>query len=154
MDIEGINITQILTVGIFLLGLVALQVFVTKNKSKFSGNWRSNKRIQLIEEKSLSSSEKLRIISVDSSQFLLISNKGEKSTLIPLDQTQRSSSVRSNKSLVKGLDQQKVMNSRSSSNSATTAAPERFSGKSAEGHQLSKAIQTAREMNPAVSYKS
>ena len=35
MDIEGINLTQIITVAIFLLGLVALQIFLTKNKGRF-----------------------------------------------------------------------------------------------------------------------
>ena len=86
MDIEGINLTQIITVAIFLLGLVALQIFLTKNKGRFSNTWKSNKRIQLIEEKAISSSEKLRIVSVDNSQFLIISNKGKKSSVIPLKQ--------------------------------------------------------------------
>ena len=35
MDIQGISTTQILTVGIFLVGLIFLQVFITKNKTKF-----------------------------------------------------------------------------------------------------------------------
>ena len=35
MDIQGISTAQILTVGIFLVGLIFLQVFITKNKTKF-----------------------------------------------------------------------------------------------------------------------
>ncbi len=37
MEIESINTTQIITVGIFLLGLIALQIFVLKNKNRPSG---------------------------------------------------------------------------------------------------------------------
>ena len=85
MDIQGISASQILTVGIFLVGLICIQIFIKKNKNKFSSKWRSNKRIQLIEEKSLSTTEKIRIISIDNSEYLLISNKGKKSSLIKLD---------------------------------------------------------------------
>ncbi len=151
MDIEGINFTQILTVGIFLLGLVALQVFVTKNKGKLSGTWGSNKRIQLIEEKALSSTEKLRIISVDSIQFLLISNKGKKSSLITLGQTQKNPSTSSKRNLVKAGPQQKST-TRSNSNIKATSVETNLPGKNID-HPLSKAIQTARQMNPAVSYR-
>ena len=51
MDIQGISASQILTVGMFLVGLICIQIFIKKNKNKFSSKWRSNKRIQLIEEK-------------------------------------------------------------------------------------------------------
>jgi len=40
---------------------------------------------ELIEEKSLSTTEKIRIISIDNSEYLLISNKGKKSSFITLD---------------------------------------------------------------------
>ena len=85
MDIQGISTSQILTVGIFLVGLICIQIFIKKNKNKFSSRWQKNKRIQLIEEKSLSTTEKIRIISVDNSEYLLISNKGKKSSFITLD---------------------------------------------------------------------
>ncbi len=67
MDIQGITTTQILTVGIFLVGLIFLQIFITKNKSKFSSKWGGNKRIHIVEEKALSTTEKIRIISIDNS---------------------------------------------------------------------------------------
>ena len=60
MDIQGITTTQILTVGIFLVGLIFLQIFITKNKSKFSSKWGGNKRIHIVEEKALSTTEKIR----------------------------------------------------------------------------------------------
>ena len=153
MEIESINTTQIITVGIFLLGLVALQIFVLKNKNRLSNNWRSSKRIQLIEEKSLSSTEKLRIISVDANQFLIISNKGKKSSLIPLDQPQKGSSSKFNVRPNKVGAHNKSFTLRQNANSVIPARTTGLADNNKKGHQLSKAIQAAREMNPAVSYK-
>ena len=154
MDVEGISINQIITISAFLLALVALQIFVTKNKNKFSNRWRSNKRIHLIEEKALSSSEKLRIISVDSSQFLLISNKGKKSSVIPLGQLQKRPVSKSNALLAAPKSNDSTITSRQRPNLRASTKTKRPSENNREGHQLSKAIQTAREMNPAVSYKA
>ena len=153
MEIESINTTQIITVGIFLLGLVALQIFVLKNKNRLSNSWRSSKRIQLIEEKSLSSTEKLRIISVDASQFLVISNKGKKSSLIPLGQIQKRSSSEFDARPNKVGAQNRSLSLKQNANSAIPSKTKGLAGEHNKGHQLSKAIQAARVMNPAVSYK-
>ena len=153
MEIESINTTQIITVGIFLLGLVALQIFVLKNKNRLSNSWRSSKRIQLIEEKSLSSTEKLRIISVDASQFLVISNKGKKSSLIPLGQIQKRSSSKFDARPNKVGTHNKSLTLKQNANSAIPSKTKALAGNNNKGHQLSKAIQAARVMNPAVIYK-
>ena len=153
MEIESINTTQIITVGIFLLGLVALQIFVLKNKNRLSNSWRSSKRIQLIEEKSLSSTEKLRIISVDASQFLVISNKGKKSSLIPLGQIQKRSSSEFDARPSKIGAHNRSLSLKQNANSAIPSKTKGLAGEHNKGHQLSKAIQAARVMNPAVSYK-
>ena len=34
MDIQGISASQIFTVGIFLVGLICIQIFIKKNKNK------------------------------------------------------------------------------------------------------------------------
>ena len=146
MDVEGISINQIITISAFLLALVALQIFVTKNKNKFSNRWKSNKRIHLIEEKAL--------ISVDSSQFLLISNKGKKSSVIPLGQLQKRPVSKSNALLAAPRSNDSTMTSRQRPNLRASTKTKSPSENNREGHQLSKAIQTAREMNPAVSYKA
>ena len=146
MDIQGISISQILTVGIFLVGLICIKVFITKNKNKFSSKWRSNKRIHLIEEKSLSTTEKIRIISIDNSEYLLISNKGKKSSFITLDKNYSTNQKRTlpnvkynhNSKLQPGLNLK-------ATSSKINEPP--------KGHELSKAIKLARQMNPDVSYK-
>tara|TARA_A100001011_G_scaffold388305_1_gene467664 strand:+ start:79 stop:528 length:450 start_codon:yes stop_codon:yes gene_type:complete len=149
MEIQGISISQIITVGIFLAGLVFLQIFITKNKNKFSSKWKKNKRIELIEEKSLSATEKLRIISVDNSEFLIISNKGNKSSLISLK-------TFSNKSKKRVLPNSTVSNYtkpelNSNFKNLTTNNAKKPITRSE--HDLSKAIQLARQMNPDVSFK-
>ena len=152
MDTQGISASQIITVGIFLFGLLALKIFVTKNKSRLPGSWKANNRIKVIEEKALSTSEKLRIVSVDSSQFLIISNKGKKSSLIPLPLLKKASVSRADQEYPNKENKQ-IKNPiregmKRAINSPNTITPE----KNRESHQLSRAIKTAREMNPAVSY--
>ncbi len=153
MDIEGINITQIMTVAIFLFGLVALQIFLTKNKNRFSSTWKSNKRIQLIEEKAISSSEKLRIVSVDNIQFLIISNKGKKSSVIPLNSSVKRPALRPNQADLNMATQSGPHDFKKNLRLRSSTAVSNQSGSNPKTHQLSQAIQTAREMNPAVSYK-
>lgn len=143
MDIQGISSSQILTVGIFLIGLIFLQIFITKNKNKFSSKWIGNKRIQLIEEKALSASEKIRIIAIDGSEFLLISNKGKKTSFVKLHNED------SNKNKKRSLVVPEKNNSlRLNLETTTRKRPEKTSE-----HQLSKAIKVARQMNPNLSYK-
>ena len=146
MDIQGISTSQILTVGIFLVGLIFLNIFITKNKNKFSSKWRSNKRIQVIEEKSLSTTEKIRIISIDKSEFLLISNKGKKSSFTILDKNPNKNQKRllPNSNFNNHSKFEPRLNSKVA-DSKTTDIPKE--------HELSKAIKVARQMNPNVSYK-
>ena len=146
MDIQGISTSQILTVGIFLVGLIFLQIFITKNKNKFSAKWRSNKRIHLVEEKSMSTTEKIRIISIDNSEYLLISNKGKKSSFIALDKNpdkiQKRTLPYSNDNHDSTLERKLNLN-----------VTRQRKNEPSKGHELSKAIKLARQMNPDVSYK-
>jgi len=146
MDIQGISTSQILTVGIFLAGLICIQIFIKKNKNKFSSKWRRNKRIQLIEEKSLSTTEKIRIISIDNSEYLLISNKGKKSSFITLDKNYSTNQERA----LTSIKYNRNPKLKSGLNSNTTNSK---INEPAKGHELSKAIKLARQMNPDVSYK-
>ena len=146
MDIQGISTSQILTVGIFLVGLICIQIFIKKNKNKFSSKWRSNKRIQLIEEKSLSTTEKIRIISIDNSEYLLISNKGKKSSFITIDKNYSTNQK-------KVLPNIKYNNNSKLQSGLNLKATSSKINESSKGHELSKAIKLARQMNPDVSYK-
>ena len=146
MDIQGISTSQILTVGIFLVGLIFLHIFITNNKNKISSRWRSNKRIQVIEEKALSTTEKIRIISIDNSEFILISNKGKKSSFTTLDKNtnKNEKSLLPNSNFNNNSKLEPRLNSKVA-NSKTNNIPRE--------HELSKAIKVARQMNPNVSYK-
>ena len=146
MDIQGISTSQILTVGFFLVGLICIQIFIKKNKNKFSSKWRSNKRIQLIEEKSLSTTEKIRIISIDNSEYLLISNRGKKSSIIALDKNSSNNQKRA------------LLNSNYNNDSKlepkmNLKVPSSLLNEPSKEHELRQAIKLARQMNPDVSYK-
>ena len=150
MDIQGITTSQILTVSLFLVGLIFLQIFITKNKNKFSSKWRTNKRIQIIEEKALSTTEKIKIISIDNYEFLMISNKGKKSSLLPFSDIPS----RSEKKTLPISKRNNTIKSEPKLNFSKLKANNQNRDSSPNEHQLSQAIQVARKMNPAVSYKS
>ena len=146
MEIQGISTSQILTVGIFLVGLIFLQIFITKNKNKFSSKWRSNKRIQIIEEKSLSATEKIRIISIDNFEYLIISNKGKKSSIITIDKN----SIKNQKRALPSKNYNHNSKTEPKLNLKLTSSK---TSENSGGHELSNAIKLARQMNPDVSYK-
>ena len=149
MDIQGITTSQILTVGIFLAGLIFLQIFITKNKNKFSYRWNNNNRIRIIEEKALSSTEKIRIISVDSNEYLIVSNKGKKSSLITIGNISNNTKKRSLPVLTGNKNKKSELNLNLTNTKISGAENQK---KNTE-HELSKAIKVARQMNPNVSYK-
>ena len=149
MDIQGITTSQILTVGIFLAGLIFLQIFITKNKNKFSYKWKNNNRLRVLEEKVLSSTEKIRIISVDSNEYLIVSNKGKKSSLIKIGNISDDTKKRS----LPVLTGQKHKKSELNLNLTNTKISGNKNQNKNTAHELSKAIKVARQMNPNVSYK-
>jgi len=149
MDIQGITTSQILTVGIFLAGLIFLQIFITKNKNRFSYRWNNNNRIRIIEEKALSSTEKIRIISVDSNEYLIVSNKGKKSSLITIGNISNNTKKRSLPVLTGNKNKKSELNLNLTNTKISGAENQK---KNTE-HELSKAIKVARQMNPNVSYK-
>ena len=153
MEVQGISPIQIITVAIFLSGLFALKIFVTKNKNRITGNWKTNSRIQVIEEKSLSTSEKIRIVAIDSNQFLIISNKGKKTSLIPLPpSTKVAVSLPNREDLNRGPQHINDPMKQNIQMPVSSPTPNTRID-NPKSHQLSKAIKMAREMNPAVSYK-
>lgn len=152
MEVQGISPIQIITVAIFLSGLFALKIFVTKNKNRITGNWKTNNRIQVIEEKSLSTSEKIRIVAIDSNQFLIISNKGKKTSLIPLPpSTKVAVSLPNREDLNRGPQHTNNPMKQNIQMPVSSPTPNTLID-NPKSHQLSKAIKMAREMNPAVSY--
>ena len=149
MDIQGITTSQILTVGIFLAGLIFLQIFITKNKNRFSYRWNNNNRIRILEEKALSSTEKIRIISVDSNEYLIVSNKGKKSSLITIGNISNNTKKRRLPVLTGNKNKKSELNLNLTNTKISGAENQK---KNTE-HELSKAIKVARQMNPNVSYK-
>ena len=153
MELEGVTLPQIVTVGAFLLALIGLQLFVVKNKGRFSNSWKSSKRIRVLEEKALSATEKLRIISVDSKQFLLISNKGERSDLHPIEVPKQITTKKNGYQSHRLSKQASNSLLKATKNSLEPTIKKATSETKTQSHELSKAIRAAREMNPGVNYK-
>ncbi len=149
MEFEGISTSQIITVCAFLFLLIAAQLFIRKNGVSLRTRFKNQKRIKILEEMALSSNEKVRIISIDSSEFIFVSSKNRGPKILELDA--------SKKGVPRGTSVTKVIAGKASSKASNTKANLAYMDPVKEDrsntHELTNAINAAREMNPAVSYK-
>ena len=81
MYTEIIGTQQILITAAFLGVMVVLLVILRKKSTVIRANMRAGKRINVIEEMAVSPTERLRLVSVDSARFIMISAKGHPPSL-------------------------------------------------------------------------
>ena len=146
MEFEGISTSQIITVCAFLFLLIAAQLFIRKNGVSLRTRFKNQKRIKILEEMALSSNEKVRIISIDSSEFIFVSSKNRGPKILELDASKKG--VSRGTSVTAGKASSKASNTK-----ANLAYMEPVKEDRSNTHELTNAINAAREMNPAVSYK-
>ena len=84
MYTEIIGTQQILVTAAFLGVMVVLLVILRKKSTVIRANMRAGKRINIIEDTAVSPNERLRLVSVDSAEFIMISAKGHAPSLICL----------------------------------------------------------------------
>ena len=84
MVVEEISISQILTAIIFIAVLIAIQIFIKKNKNTFKSKLSSNQRISVVNTTRLSPTERVQIIQVDTLEYLYFFSKGNQPVIIPL----------------------------------------------------------------------
>ena len=78
-----IGTQQIVTTAIFL-GIMLVVLFILRRKGgAIRASLKAGKRIAVIEDAAVSPTERLRLISVDESEFLMLSAKGQAPVLIP-----------------------------------------------------------------------
>ena len=150
MLIEDISSYQVITAILFIAALIAVQVFISKNKNKLKVKWGPLKRIQLIDYTRLGPTEKVQIIKVDDDEYLYFFCKGSQPVIIPI--------ASKNKTL---------------SRKRTDAGPKFISGDQAKSHhgadklkakvvsenpvkpdsKIIQAISIARKQNPKVSFE-
>ena len=76
---------QILITAAFLGVMVLLLIILRKKSTVIRANMRAGKRINIIEDTAVSPTERLRLVSVDSERFIMISAKGHAPSLVCLN---------------------------------------------------------------------
>ena len=79
-----IGTQQILITAAFLGVMVLLLIILRKKSTVIRANMRAGKRINIIEDTAVSPTERLRLVSVDSARFIMISAKGHAPSLVCL----------------------------------------------------------------------
>ena len=75
---------QIFITAAFLGVMILLLIILRKKSTVIRANMRAGKRINIIEDTAVSPTERLRLVSVDSARFIMISAKGHAPSLVCL----------------------------------------------------------------------
>ena len=78
-----IGTQQIVVTAIFLGVMLVVLIILRRNGGAIRASLRAGKRIAVIEDTAVSPTERLRLISVDDSKFLMLSSKGQAPVLMP-----------------------------------------------------------------------
>ena len=84
-----IGTQQILITAAFLSVMVLLLIILRKKSTIIRANMRAGKRINIIEDTAVSPTERLRLVSVDSARFIMISAKGHAPSLVCLNVSEK-----------------------------------------------------------------
>ncbi len=139
MQIQDIGLTQLVVVLIFLGLLILLQQLIKNNKLGIQGHFSQKKRVMLVEDLGVSSTERVRIVRIDNIEYIQFTNKGCSPTVI-LHGTKNRSNLKSNVSLTDNKLKTELSTLPKPQNKKTN-------------NILSDAISNARKMNPKLDFK-
>ena len=139
MQTQDIGLTQIIVVLIFLGLLIFLQQLIKNNKLGIKGHFSQKKRVMLVEDLGLSSTERIRIVRIDNTEYIQFTNKGSSPTVI-LHEIKKWPNLKPNVSQTD--DKQK---------NGLPSLPKTPTKK--QNNILSDAISNARKMNPKLGFK-
>ena len=139
MQIQDIGLTQIIVVLIFLGLLILLQQLIKNNKLGIQGHFSQKKRVMLVEDLGLSSTERIRIVRIDNTEYIQFTNKGSSPTVI-LHEAKKLPNLNSSVSQTDGKQKTGLP-------SLPKAPTEKHN------NILSDAISNARKMNPKLGFK-
>ena len=145
---------QVIIVFLFLLSLILAHFYVRKHKTSLTGKFGNSKYIQVIEDLSISPSEKVRLLKVGSEFIFLASAKGAPTSIELLEGLSQLSQKKGKASNIKNpRDNLSIPMSKSSKqeNTRQQGSIEQGTAKG-YGGALKTAIQQARKMNPHVSF--
>ena len=142
---------QVFIVFLFLLSLILAHFYVRKHKTSLTGKFGNSKYIQVLEDLSISPSEKIRLIKVGSEFIFLASAKGAPTSIELLEGLSQKKGKASN--IKNPRDNLSIPMSKSSKQENTRQQDSIELGKAkGYGGALKTAIQQARKMNPHVSF--
>ena len=142
---------QVIIVFLFLLSLLMAHFYVRKHKTSLTGKFGNSKYIQVLEDLSISPSEKIRLLKVGSEFIFLASAKGAPTSIELLEGLSQKKGKASN---VKNPRENFSMPISKSSKQDDTRRQGSIEQGTAKGYggALKTAIQQARKMNPHVSF--
>ena len=142
---------QVIIVFLFLLSLILAHFYVRKHKTSLKGKFGNSKYIQVLEDLSISPSEKIRLLKVGSEFIFLASAKGAPTSIELLEGLSQKRGKASN--IKNPRDNFSIPMSKSSKqeNARQQGSIEQGTAKG-YGGALKTAIQQARKMNPHVSF--
>ena len=84
MITQIVGMQQIVITVVFLLFLIGLLVFLRMKSGLIKANLQKGQRIKVIEEIAVSPAERLRLITIDSHEFVMLCGKGIQPSLVPV----------------------------------------------------------------------
>ena len=146
MVIDDISIAQMVTAILFIVALIAVQIYITKNKNTLKVKWGQNKRIQVEENTRLGPNENVQILRIDQSEYLYFFSKGNQPVILPLySETPKSRNSR--------LDSTRKHGTKPKSTLIKSVAPSNSEKISQTDSEIIEAISLARKKNPKVSFE-
>jgi len=84
MMTQIVGIQQIVITVVFLSCLIGLLIFLRMKGGSIRANLQKGQRVRVVEETAVSSSERLRLITIDGREFVMLSGKGVQPSIVPL----------------------------------------------------------------------
>ena len=84
MVAQIVGLQQIVITVVFLSFLIGLLVFLRMKGGSIKANLQKGQRIKVIEETAISPTERLRLITIDDLEFVMLSGKGIQPVFMPL----------------------------------------------------------------------
>ena len=79
-----IGTQQIVVTAVFLAVMLVVLIVLRRKSGDIRASLKAGKRIAIIEDAAVSPTERLRLISVDDSEFLMLSAKGQAPLMMPV----------------------------------------------------------------------
>ena len=79
-----IGTQQIVVTAVFLAVMIVLLIILRRKGGAIRASFKAGKRISVVEDTAVSPTERLRLISIDHNEFVMLSAKGQQPVLMPL----------------------------------------------------------------------